>query len=228
MNKLWNPKIRRIGIFLSALIISGVIVLIAVNMVNSSTETEKVVVVTENIGPNQNLKGMLKYRDVVKSELPSDPVRNMDDVEGKNYYTSAIGFYKDQPISKSGITTSAKSTFGETLDLKKPNHFVGIKVDQSQATGSFIKPGVIVDAVAYIKADGGSGRVIGPDDDPDLAGLVVVGRENSEGTEPGQDGRSSLTSLVIVNAPTISVYKKLVQYQEDGKIYLGPAGVKTK
>ncbi|AJE54209.1 hypothetical protein RE92_24770 (plasmid) [Paenibacillus polymyxa] len=225
---LTKGTVRILSIIL-AVIVTVIVLLIAKNMVTSNVSTEKIVVAADNIAPNQGLKSMLKYRDVIKSEVPADPIRDMKEVEDQNYFAGDIGFFKDQPITRSGITTSDKSTFGEALNLKKPNHFVGIKVDQSQSTGGLLKPGVIVDAVVYLKSEaGGTGRVIGPDDDPELSGLVVVGRENSEGTEPGKDGRSSLTSVVIVNAPTVSVYKKLVQYQEDGKIYLGPAGVKVK
>ncbi|MFB5268145.1 RcpC/CpaB family pilus assembly protein [Paenibacillus enshidis] len=226
LKKLWNKNTYRVTVVGLALIVSFAIVLVATQYVSSNTEVVEVVVAKENIDPNKEITDLVEMGSMVKSQVPEDAVYGLDELSGSKYYAGSIGFYKGQALQKSGITTSDKSSYGSALELEESQRLVAVKVDQSSSTGGMVKPGVIVDAVVYLKGDGGSSTVIGSDEDPDLANLLVVGRENSEGTSPGEDGRSSLTTIVIVKAPSVEVYKKLVKYQEDGKVYLAPAGVK--
>lgn len=226
--KSWNKHTYRVTVIVLALLLSLGVVLVAKQYVSSNTELVDVVVAKDNIDPNKQVNELVEMGKKVKSEVPEDAIYDLAEVTGTKYYAGAIGFHKGQALQKSGITTSDKSNYGSTLDLEDSERIVAVKVDQSSSTGGMVKAGVIVDAVVYLKEDGGGSSVISSEEDPDLANLLVVGRENSEGTSPGEDGRSSLTTIVIVKAPSVEVYKKLVRYQEDGKVYLAPAGIMGK
>ncbi|OAB30512.1 Flp pilus assembly protein CpaB [Paenibacillus macquariensis] len=223
MKKTWNKVTRRILIVLGAAIITFSMVFLANSFVKKNTDLVQVVVAKENVSPYQSLKDMVMYRDVVRSEVPEDAIKDVKELEGE-WFANDVGFYKASPIMKSGITTSENSKYGETLELKEGERLIGIKVDQAQSAGDYIKPGVLVDAIVYVKSEEGT-IVIGPEEDPDLAGLLVLARQNSEGTTPGEDGRSLVPAVAIIETSNKDVRKKLVRYQEEGKIYLSPSGV---
>lgn len=226
LKKLWNKHTYRVTVFGLAILLTATVVVVAKKYVDGNTQMVEVVVAKENIDPNKELIDLVEVGSMVKSQVPEDAVYSLDELSGSKYYAGPIGFHKGQALQKSGITTSDKSGYGSALDLEDGQHLVAVKVDQSSSTGGMVKPGVLVDAMVYLKGDVGSSSTISSEDDPDLANLLVVGRENSEGLSPGEEGRSSLTTIVIVKAPSVKVYEKLVKYQEDGKVYLAPTAVK--
>ncbi|RUT38688.1 hypothetical protein EJP82_26820 [Paenibacillus anaericanus] len=222
--RIWNKTTRRISVILGALIITLAVVLLSNSYVQKNTDLVKVVVAVENIQPDQSVNNKITIKEKVRSEIPEDAITDLKELENETWFANEIGFYKDEPIRKSGLTTSDNSKYGGALKLKDGDSLVGVKVDQAQSAGDYIKPGVIVDAVVYVKNEFET-KVIGPKDDPDLAGLIIRDRQNAEGTEPGADGRSLITAVAIIETSNEQVKKKLVEYQEEGKIYLTPTGV---
>lgn len=226
-SKIWNKTTRRLVIILGALFISGIIVIISNMYVQKNTDLVKVVVASEDIYPLQPINLKIKYEEKVRSEVPEDAVMDLSELDGKTWIADEIGFYKGAAIRRSAITISENSVYGPAFDLKDGNSLIGVKVDQAQSAGDYIKPGVIVDAIVYIKTEYET-KVIGPMDDPDLSGLLVRDRQNSEGTEPGEEGRSLIPAVAIIETSNERVKKKLVEYQEEGKVYLTPTGVNLR
>jgi len=224
--RIWNKTTRRIAVFAGAVVITLFVVLLSSSYVAKNTDLVKVVVALEDIQPYQKINERVTYSEKVRSEVPEDAITDMSELAEEPWFANEIGYYKGESIRKSGITTSENSKYGAVLKLEKGKSLIGVKVDQAQSAGDYIKPGVLVDAIVYIKNEFET-KTIGPKDDPDLAGLLVYERQNAEGTEPGADGRSLIPSIAILETSSEEVKKKLVTYQEEGKIYLSPSGVKN-
>jgi len=222
-DKIWNKTTRRIAVLLGAVLVTAVVILLSNSYVAKNTDLVKVVVAVEDIQPYQSITN-IQYAEKVRSEVPDDAITDMDELKNQSWVASEIGFYKGQAIRKSGITTGENSPYGKVMNLEEGSSLVGVKVDQAQAAGDYIKPGVIVDAIVYVRNEFET-RIIGPKDDPDLGGLIIFDRQNSEGTEPGSEGRSLIPSVAIIQTKSEEVKKKLVEYQEEGKIYLSPSGI---
>lgn len=222
-DKIWNRTTRRVAVILGALLVTLVVILLSNSYVQKNTNLVKVVVAAEDIQPYQNITN-IQYIDKVRGEVPDDAITDMNELKNQSWVAGEIGFYKGEAIRKSGITTGENSPYGKIMNLEEGSSLVGVKVDQAQSAGDYIKPGVVVDAIVYVRNEFET-KVIGPKDDPDLGGLFIFDRQNSEGTEPGSDGRSLIPSVAIIKTKSEEVKKKLVEYQEEGKIYLSPSGI---
>ncbi|CAH8248449.1 RcpC/CpaB family pilus assembly protein [Paenibacillus melissococcoides] len=229
----WNNKTRNIVIILGALLISGIGAVGVSSTVKSNTNLKDVIVAKDTIKPFEGIQGKVESRKMVESEIPSDAVFTLQEIEGEEWFSGEIGFISGKPIQKSFITKGQDSAAGLGVMLKKGQVLVGIAVDQVQSVGDNIKPGTLADAYIYVKDDEVDmrgvkqpGRVISPQDNPKLSKLLVVERQTPEGLEPGDKAATNkIPSLAVVAAPDEETARILVKYQQEGKIHLLPTGV---
>lgn len=226
MKKVWNKYTRNVSVIVLATVFTGVALYMNKSYVDARVQTRAVLVPKENIKPFHSLKDNLTVRDVVVSEIPSDAIVDAADLQGQEWYTGDVGLIKGTPIRKSLITTSKTSPFGQALSVKQGNKLIGVATDLARSAGDSIKPGVLVDAYVYIKGDQQRrAMTIGPNEDPDLAALLVRDRQNQEGVTVGEQENKSRVPVVAVLEVSDKIGIKLVQYQEEGKVYLLPSGV---
>lgn len=228
----WNKKTRTIVILAMALLISGIGVMLTVITVESNTALKEVVVATDTIKPFSGLAGKVELRQVVESEIPEDAVYSLAELEQEEWYAGEVGFLKDRPIQKSYMTKGKDSAAGLGVTLKNGQVLVGVAVDQVQSVGDNSKPGTLVDAYIYIDnvEDDRYGvkqseAVISPTNNARLAKLLVVDRHTADGLSPDEPGANKIPSLAIIAAPDEETARLLIQYQQEGKVFLLPVGV---
>ena len=112
---------------------------------------------------------------------------------------------------------------------------VAVETNLVRSGGDWLMPGMRVDALVYIPAidsydDPQPSQVIGPEDDPNLRGLLVIDKKNAAGAKlDGQikeDGysRDYLPTVVVfmMEEADLGRARALIQYNEEGKIFLSP------
>lgn len=223
MKKLWNKYTRSALIVLVGLILALVAFNLNQNQIAQQVQTQKIIVAKTDIAPYTAItKDVLEYREVVLSEVPGDALESPEELDFKDAYASKYGFLQSSPIRKSLITTAAASGMGAAVSLKEGMRQIGVKTDLAMSSGDEVKSGQLVDAYAFI-SDASTGRsksvVV-----PELAGLKVVKRLNSEGKVPDPAEGGSLIPAVVVLEVTPKQASLLMEYQETGKVYLLPAG----
>lgn len=224
IKKLWNNYTRSALLLLGAAAIGFGAFSATQDKISSSIETESIILAKEEIPPYTEITEEMVYsKKVVLSEIPDDAVRSMDEIKFGDAFASEYGFVKDAKLQKAYITAAADSNFGNVVSLDKNMVQVGVKVDLATTSGDALKPGVLVNAVAFIQeSDTGRNQTI---KSPELKGLKVIKRLNAEGTVPDPEAGNSLIPAVAVLEVTEKQADLLVQYQETGKVYLLPAGV---
>ncbi|WP_379143660.1 Flp pilus assembly protein CpaB [Paenibacillus sp. sgz500992] len=223
MKKFWNKYTRSALIVLLGLVIALVAFNLNNNQIAKQVKTKKIIVVKTDIAPYAAItKDMLKYREVVLSEVPEDALESPDELDFKDAYASKYGFLEEAPLRKSLITTAATSGMGAAVSLKPGMRQIGVKTDLTMSAGDEVKPGIVIDAYAFVTdtATGQSERIVLPE----LAGLKVVKRLNAEGKVPDPVDGGSLIPAVVVLEVTPKQAELLMEYQESGKVYLLPAG----
>lgn len=233
MKKFWSRGLRNTLIALVSLCIAGAGVFLQNRYVNNRTDTESIVVAKQNIKPYGKLDEQLTTREVVKSEVPEDAIRSLDELQpNEDWVSGELGIAEGQPIRKSLVTPAKDSAYGDSVALEEGKMFVGIQTDQVRSSGDYIKPGVIADAYVYIAADADRpAQTITPATDPNLKGLLVKDRQNQDGYEPQREGEQSndpIPAIAIIETDKASVAEALIRYQEEGRVYLVPVGADTK
>lgn len=192
-------------------------------MLANQVETELVAVAKEDIPPFTKItEDNLEMLEKVVAEVPSDAVKDRKEVNFDNAYASDYGFMKGAPIRKSYITTAEESKLGTSVGLKEGMREIGVRTDLAQSAGNDVKPGVYVDAIAFIRDDitGLSIKKI----DPKLKNIKVLKLLNSEGTVPDPNVGNSLIPAVVVLEVSSKQAEELMAYQETGKVYFLPSG----
>ena len=226
MKKIWNKYTRALAIIFVAIVFTGVALYMNKSFVDARVNTKTVLVPKEHLKPFSPLKDNLTTRDVVVSEIPSDAIISEKDLEGKDWYVGDIGLIKGTPIRKSLITNEKTNPFGQAITLKEGRKLIGVTTDLPRSSGDYLKAGVLVDAYVYIKGDQQRrAQMVTPEDNSNLKGLLVKDHKNQEGTTTGEKEGKSLVPNVAVLEVSSAAARDLVQYQEEGKIYLLPSGV---
>ncbi|GIP08233.1 hypothetical protein J1TS5_04030 [Paenibacillus macerans] len=230
MKRFWNKTTRRIVILGMALLMAAAAVVLQNSIVKRQTTTEQVWVATDNIQPYSLVKDKLEKREVVKSEVPEDAVFNLAELEGEEWVTGEIGIPKGVPVSKSLLVIAKDSKYGQNLELIKGEMFIGVQTDQVRSAGDLIKPGTVADAYVYIGGDNQTtAQLITPEDDPLLKGLLIQERQNQNGYDPQQDeSQNPIPAIAIVKTSNPKVAATLIKYQEEGRVYFTPTGVKLE
>lgn len=229
MKKLWNKVTRRLLIVFNALLLAGAAVAIQSSIVNKQVTTELVYVAVDDLTPYSLVEDKFVQRKVVRSEVPEDAIRDLKELEGEAWVTTEIGIPKGIPISKSMLIPAKDSKYGESLELKDGAMYIGVQTDQVKSAGDMIKPGTLADAYVYIKGvDRQPSKLITPDDDPLLEGLLIKDRQNQNGYEPQREGtgnQNPIPAIAVVETTNPKVAAALIHYQEEGEIYFTPIGV---
>lgn len=223
MKKLWNKYTRSALIVLFGLILALVAFQLNSRQIAEKVQTKQVIVAKTNIDPYMPItKDQLKFREIVISEIPEDALETADELDFSDAYAFKYGFMQGAPIRKSLVTTAAASGMGAAVSLKEGMRQIGVKTDLVLSSGDEVKPGIRVDAFAYVTdtATGQSKRRVLPE----LAGLKVVKRLNAEGKVPDPTDGGSLIPAVVVLEVTPQQAGLLMEFQETGKVYLLPAG----
>ncbi|MDF9841935.1 MULTISPECIES: Flp pilus assembly protein CpaB [unclassified Paenibacillus] len=223
MKKLWNKYTRSALIIVLGLILALVAFQLNRKNIAEQVQTEKIIVAKEDIAPFTALsKEQLEFREIVLSEVPEDAITSAETLDFNDAYASQYGFLKGTPIRQSLVTTAAASGIGTAVSLKEGMRQIGVKTDLVLSSGDEVKPGILVDAYAFVSdtATGQSKQMVLPE----LSSLKVVKRLNSEGKVPDPADGGSLIPAVIVLEVTPKQAALLMEYQETGKVYLLPAG----
>lgn len=223
MKKLWNKYTRSALIVLLGLILALVAFQLNSRNIAEQVQTKKIIVATTNIDPYMPItKDQLKFREMVVSEVPEDALETADELDFSDAFASKYGFMAGAPIRKSLVTTAAASGMGAAVSLKEGMRQIGVKTDLVLSSGDEVKPGILVDAYAFVSdtATGQSKKMILPE----LSSLKVVKRLNAEGKVPDPADGGSLIPAVIVLEVTPQQAALLMEAQETGKVYLLPAG----
>ncbi|MGG4108828.1 Flp pilus assembly protein CpaB [Paenibacillus lautus] len=224
MKKIWNRYTRPLLIIVVALAVGGTAYSLSKSQNRSQVETERIIVVKEDIQPYMEItKENLEFKEVVKSEIPEGAIRNQEEITFGDAFASQYGFLKGAPLQSTYITTASQSKFGTAVGLDEGMLQIGVKVDLTTSTGGEVRPGLLVDAFAYVQdAETGVHRSI---TDKELKNLKVIKTLNSEGTSPDAESGGSLIPSVVVLEVSPEQGEKLMSFQESGKVYLLPAGV---
>jgi Flp pilus assembly protein CpaB len=211
---------------LTGLIIAFIAFKISEVQNDKMVQTQRVIVAKENINPYTKLtKDLLEYRDVVISAIPTGAILDAGEINFEDAFASEFGAIKGIPLQKELITTAADSKRGVSVGLKPGFTEIGVKTDLVLSAGDEAKPGIFVDVIAYVGDDEGrSSKIV----DPTLTGLRVLKRLNSEGTVPDPEAGNSLNPMVVVLEVTKEQAASIMEYQEQGKIYLLPTGKESQ
>jgi len=222
LKKYWNKYTRSALIVLVGMILALIAFQLNNKQIAEQVQTRKIIVAKINISPYMPVtKEQLEYRNVVISEVPNDALDTPEDIDFNDVFASKYGFIQGMPIRTSLITTAADSELGTAVTINEGMRQIGIKTDLALSSGDEVKPGILVDAYAFITDSAGQGKSVVA---PELAGLKVVKRINSEGKVPDPAGSGSLVPAVVVLEVTPQQAAQLVEYQETGKVYLLPSG----
>lgn len=226
LKRWWNKTTRRLLIFTMALILAGGAVVLQNQIVKRQTTTEQVLVAENNLLPYSPVSGQLVMREVVKSEIPENAIRSLDDLKGEEWVTGEIGIPQGVPLSKSLLMPARDSMYGQNVELKKGELFVGVQTDQVRSAGDFIKPGTVVDAYVFVEGTNQSpSKLITPEDNPLLKDLLIQDRQNQNGYNPQDEQQNPIPAIAIVKTSNPKVVAALIKYQEEGRIYFAPTGV---
>lgn len=225
MKRYWNKYTRALS-----LVILGISIFIGVNIVqqkniSQQVETQRIVVAKQEIRPYQEItKDMLQYREVVLSEVPADAVLDAGKLKFGDLYTGEYGIREKEPLRMNYTTTSLNSQVGSSIGLKDGMTEIGVATDLARSAGDDAKPGVYVDVIAYVEDETTnlSKKII----DPKLTNIKVLKRLNSTGTTPEAASGESLIPAVVVLEVTSAQAAAIMEYQETGKVYLLPLGIK--
>ncbi|ETT46872.1 hypothetical protein C162_18939 [Paenibacillus sp. FSL R7-269] len=223
MKKLWNKYTRSALIVLLGLVLALVAFQFNSRNIAQQVKTKKIIVAVANIDPYMPItKEQLKFREIVLSEVPEDAIQAADELDFSDAYASKYGFMAGAPIRKSLVTTAVASGMGAAASLKEGMRQIGVKTDLVLSSGDEVKPGILVDAYAFVSdaTTGQSKKMILPE----LSKLKVVKRLNAEGKVPDPAEGGSLIPSVIVLEVTPQQAALLMEAQETGKVYLLPAG----
>lgn len=167
-----------------------------------------------------------KPRSVVAEDAVLDPDKFF--VE-KEYYVKDLGFGPGDIIRSQRLSEQEYFNLKNIAGLAGENKMlVSINTNLVQSCSNLVIPGVLVNAVVYIKSKvmGDPDEVISPVEDSRLGKLMVVDKKNAESAVPLDEGREALPEVVTImlNQEDIEVAKALVAYNEQGNIYLLPIG----
>lgn len=223
LQRWWTPVTRLLILFILAL----AVFLLSFNWQQAKLEDQRitisVLVAKVDILPFQELnENNTEIQQRVKSDIPSDALTDVSQLDTGQNFASAIGFVEGSVIRQNHLTTASASQKGSSIALKHGEYQIGVKVDLPTAAGGEVRAGVKVDVVAYEGRDN-RGKVRS---DPTLQGIEVEKVLDSQGgiINSGDAERGRTVPGVVVLRVNEQQRNLIVQYQEKGKVYLAPIG----
>ncbi|GGI97967.1 Flp pilus assembly protein CpaB [Paenibacillus hunanensis] len=185
--------------------------------------TVPVLVAKADILPYQELDDTnSEVQQRVKSDVPTDALTDIKQLENGQRFASGIGFSQGSMIRQNYLTTASQSAKGSSVALKQGEYELGVKVDLPTAAGGEVRAGSKVDVIAYVGRDN-QGTVRS---DPVLKGIEVQTVFDSQGgiiNSSDADGNRTVPGVVVLRVNE-QQRNLIVGYQESGKVYLAPAG----
>ncbi len=225
--KLKSKFMRSVAFILLFLITAYVIHAYQSAKLEDQRVTVPVLVATQDILPYQEITAdNTKMEERVKSDIPSDALLKASDLQQGNSFAPALGYMKGAMIQKEYINTASESQKGSSVALKKGEYQIGVSLDLTTAAGGEVRSGTTVDVLAFI--NGGQGRIGQTESNPQLKNITVVKVVNSQGIAVEQGEGSNNTPAVAVLKVSGVQRDLIVGYQENGKVYLSPAGEQEK
>ncbi|MCR4443458.1 MAG: hypothetical protein QHH10_14255 [Peptococcaceae bacterium] len=223
----------------TGIVILGFLVVFAITFtlnrqyIKSNTDLVPVVVAAQKIGAFMPVKkGTAVLTKRPRSVVPAQAVADPDLLwSGKQYYASELGFGEGDIIRMDRLTEENVAGPGSLSTLSEQNRLlVAVNTNLVKSCANLVGPGVLVDAVVFIRSDLPSlpGRVISPAENPGLAGLLVIDKKNAESAFPAEKGREAVPAVITlaVDRSQVELVKSIVEYNEKGSIYLLPVGFK--
>lgn len=227
MKKFWTKRTRNILTIILGVLLALILGMYSKSMIQSKVHTTNVVVALTDIAPNQPITSdqLNPNAKMVISEVPSDAITDISQLDLKDTFTSEYGFKKGEPIRKSYVTSAKDSRLGTSVGLAKGMVEIGVKTDLAQSAGNGIHPGIFVQVQAFL-TNGVEGRGVTKSDD-DMKKILVKRVVNSEGlsTEENKENGNMVPAAVVLEVSPDQA-RRIMLYQETGKVYLSPAGVK--
>ncbi|WP_348622649.1 RcpC/CpaB family pilus assembly protein [Paenibacillus polymyxa] len=226
LGRFWNRNTRALLIVILSILL-GIFAFWTNNKaVTQRVQTEKIWVAASDILPNSPItEANVVQKAMIVKEIPTDAVKDKDSLDWKDSFSSQYGFKAGDPLRSSYITSAEKSKMGTPVGLKDGRVEVGVKTDLAASAGNEVRPGTIVQVKAFI-SNGVEGRGL-TKADSDLEKILVKKVVNSEGLPPdGTAERGSIIPAVVTLEVTPEQGARLMSYQETGKVYLLPAGIK--
>ena len=157
------------------------------------------------------------------------------------WYVGEIGFGAGDILRPSRLA-SAAATGGDWLwEFRRRDsaRLIAIETNLVRSSGDWLWPGMLVDAMVYLPAkdsyqDPQPSRIIGPEEDPLLGGLLVIDKKNANGLTlslaPRDEGysRDLLPAVVTIMVEEEDTERllALIRYNEEGRIYLSPTAAR--
>ena len=167
-------------------------------------------------------------RSAVPPQAITDPAVYFN---GKTFYAGDLGFGPGDIIRADRLITENTAAVGNLAKLQDENKMLlAINTNLVKSCANLVKPGAVVNAVVFIKGQNteDTDKVISPAEDPRLGGLLVVDKKNADASPPPEKGREAIPAVITIqlDAENHEAAKALVQYNEQGSIYLLPVGFK--
>lgn len=164
--------------------------------------------------------------------IPKEAVLNPEELlPGRNVHAGDLGFGEGDIIRTDRLISEDGSEIPQLARLAEENKMlVAVNTNLVRSCANMVVPGTLADAVVVVKGQmhNEQDRVIGPQDDPKLAGLLVIDKKNAEGAKPDEQGRDSIPAVItlLLDRGNMDTAKALVHYNEIGSIYLLPVDFK--
>lgn len=222
----WSPATKLILLLILAL----AVFLLSLNYLQSKLADQRltvpVLVAKMDIFPFQELnESNTEIQQRVKSDIPSDVLTDVSQLDTGQNFASAVGFVEGSMIRQNHLTTASQSQKGSSIALRQGEYQVGVKVDLPTSAGGEVRAGTKVDVVAYVGHDN-QGTVRS---DPVLSGIEVQKVLDSQGDiidSVGADASVMVPSVVVLRVNE-EQRNLIVKYQESGKVYLTPTKPKN-
>ncbi|MCL1804619.1 MAG: Flp pilus assembly protein CpaB [Clostridiales bacterium] len=170
--------------------------------------------------------------------LGGDYVQELDEFFRQGpWYVGDVGLGAGDVLRPHRLASAAEAGGDWRWEFDRREHVRLIAVETSlvRSGGDWLWPGMLVDAMVYIPAresydDPQPSRVVGPDEDPALRGLLVIDKKNTNGMSLGGQaledgfGRDLLPAVVtlMLDEGDMERIKALIRYNEEGRIYFSP------
>jgi len=219
-------KYVRCGIIGGIGLLFALTALILINhQINRQIHTEKVIVAKTDIQPFTAItQDQVEYKEMALSAIPADAIRDQKEVNFADLFTTEYGWVKGSPMRKGYTSTQAESKLGTVIGLPKNKKEIGVTTNLTQSAGGSVKAGIYVDVYAWVE-DQKQKRVMTPKENPHLTHILVKNIVNAQGKSEAEENNNNTPAVAVLEV-TPEQATSLVTYQEQGKVYLLPAGKK--
>lgn len=234
MRKIYKKKLLKIAVvILSFCLVFGITFTLNTMYIRKNTNMVMVAAANKKIPAFsliENSSLILVKRPM--SVVPQEAVLNLEEfLQGRKIYAGDLGFGKGDIIRTDRLLADSNAPILDLVKLADENKMlIAVNTNLVRSCSNIVVPGTFVNAVVVIKGQqlNEPDRVISPDDDPNLANLLVADKKNAEAANPSESGRDAIPAVItlVLDRNNMEAAKSLVHYNEKGSIYLLPVGFK--